>query len=186
MMRGADAGAGIGYFARSPAHQIDERRKRGRRDPGIDHQACRVVGDRRDWGEILDDVERRRLVLDEINGLRERDDDPDGGAIGRGALSMFMPIEPDAPAWFSTTTGWPRLSLNFCPTSRALMSPAPPGGLGTMMRIGRDGRSCAVAASGSSANARSTRAGHGLDISCSLPRLESSEIRGAHPTLAYP
>src|ERR1700704_1878006 len=101
---------------------------------------------------------------------------------GAERLSMFMPIEPDAPAWFSTTTGWRRLSLNFRPTSRALMSPAPPGGLGTMMRIGRNGRSCAVAASGSSANARSTRAGHGLGLSCSLSRLGRSEKPGA-PTL---
>jgi hypothetical protein len=86
MMRGADAGAGIGYFARSTAHQIDERGERSRRDPGIDHQARRVVGDRRDRGEILDDVERRFFVLDEIDGLRERDDDADGRTIGRGAL----------------------------------------------------------------------------------------------------
>ncbi len=50
-----------------------------------------------------------------------------------------MPIEPDAPAWFSTTTGWWNTSLSFWPTSRALMSPAPPGGLGTMILMARDG-----------------------------------------------
>src|SRR5262249_9063575 len=81
---------------------------------------------------------------------------------GAARLSMFMPIDPDAPAWFSTTTGWRKLSLSLCPISRALMSPAPPGGLGTMMRTGRGGMSCAAAADGSSASAsrRETRGFH--------------------------
>src|SRR5436853_179915 len=57
---------------------------------------------------------------------------------GAARLTMFMPMAPEAPGWFSTTTGRRRLSLSFGPISRALMSPAPPGGLGTMMRIVRD------------------------------------------------
>src|SRR5215469_3508498 len=77
---------------------------------------------------------------------------------GAARLSMPMPIAPDAPAWFSTTTGWRRLSLNFCPISRALMSPAAPGGLGTMMRIARGGSSCALPASGSKAKAQRSNA----------------------------
>ena len=44
-----------------------------------------------------------------------------------------MPIEPEAPGWFSTMTGWWKASLSFCPISRAVMSPAPPGGFGTMI-----------------------------------------------------
>src|SRR5262249_1121357 len=45
------------------------------------------------------------------------------------------------------------------------MSPAPPGGFGTMMRIGRGGISSVVAASGSSASA-SRRETHDFHMSC--------------------
>src|SRR5215469_10737290 len=46
---------------------------------------------------------------------------------------------PFEPAWFSTMTGCPSSSESFCPTTRAAMSGAPPGGMGTMSLIGRDG-----------------------------------------------
>src|SRR4029077_6559349 len=62
MMRGADAGGGVGYFARTLAREIDECSERSRRDAGVDDQARRVVGDRRDRREVLDDVERGLLV----------------------------------------------------------------------------------------------------------------------------
>ena len=50
-----------------------------------------------------------------------------------------MPIDPAAPGTFSTTTGWCKTSVSFCATRRAVMSPAPPGGLGTMILIGLEG-----------------------------------------------
>src|SRR5262249_12487218 len=85
MMRGADAAAGIGYFARVLAHEIDKCRERSRRDARVDHQARRVVGDRGDRREVLDDVERGLLILNAVDRLRERNDDADGGAVGRRA-----------------------------------------------------------------------------------------------------
>src|SRR5258708_25749765 len=43
---------------------------------------------------------------------------------------------PPAPARFSTTNCWPRLSLSFTPTILAMMSTGPPGAKGTMTRTG--------------------------------------------------
>src|SRR3954451_18345612 len=40
------------------------------------------------------------------------------------------------PGLFSMTTGWPRLSDNFCPYTRAMMSLPPPAVKPTMMWIG--------------------------------------------------
>src|SRR5712691_925094 len=50
---------------------------------------------------------------------------------------------PPAPARFSTTNCWPRLSLSFAPTILAMMSTGPPGAKGTMRRTGLFGQSCA-------------------------------------------
>jgi hypothetical protein len=71
VMRGADAGAGVGDVTRPPPYQIDELRERSGRDLRIDHQASRVVGDRGDRREIGDKVERSLLVLDQVNSLRQ-------------------------------------------------------------------------------------------------------------------
>src|SRR5664279_1227876 len=53
------------------------------------------------------------------------------------------------PGLFSTITGWPKLSDNFCPKTRAMMSLPPPAAKPTMMWIGRvgyfAGSSCAEA-----------------------------------------
>ena len=70
MMRGANATAGISYFARALAHELGEGRERSRRDAVVDHQTGRIVGDRGDRREILDDVERTRLVLNAVDRLR--------------------------------------------------------------------------------------------------------------------
>src|ERR1700738_1368603 len=43
------------------------------------------------------------------------------------------------PGLFSMITGWPKLSDNFCPTIRAMMSLPPPGVKPTMMWIARVG-----------------------------------------------
>src|SRR5712691_5289124 len=51
---------------------------------------------------------------------------------------------PPAPSLFSTTTGWPRLAGRRSANRRAKTSLEPPGGNGTMKRIGRLGQvSCA-------------------------------------------
>src|SRR5258706_14506883 len=47
-----------------------------------------------------------------------------------------------APGLLSITTGWPRRGASFSPSARATMSTPPPGGNGTMKRIGRDGYCC--------------------------------------------
>src|SRR6185503_108194 len=56
------------------------------------------------------------------------------------------PMVPPAPPLFSTSTGWPRFSLIFCPTRRATMSVVPPAGNGTTTLIGLDGKDWANAA----------------------------------------
>src|ERR1043165_6253472 len=48
-----------------------------------------------------------------------------------------------APGLFSTTTGWPRLSVSFWPTRRARMSLTPPGLAATTMCIGLVGKALA-------------------------------------------
>src|SRR5688572_21477967 len=52
---------------------------------------------------------------------------------------------PVAPALFSTTTGWPKVSESFCATVRASVSVAAPGGKGTMIFIGLVGNDWAIA-----------------------------------------
>src|SRR3981081_1013671 len=49
------------------------------------------------------------------------------------------------PGLFSMMTGWPRLSDNFCPYTRAMMSLPPPAVKQTMMWVGRVGHFCAKA-----------------------------------------
>src|SRR3954470_15220619 len=64
---------------------------------------------------------------------------------GDDLATASEPIAPEAPALFSTTTGWPRLSESFAPTPRAMRSRAPPGANGEMRRIGLVGYGCAQA-----------------------------------------
>src|SRR5258708_37905585 len=46
---------------------------------------------------------------------------------------------PPAPAWFSTTPGWPMFSVSFFATIRAAVSVPPPGAKPTVSVTGRDG-----------------------------------------------
>ena len=57
------------------------------------------------------------------------------GALGARATSA-MPMEPPAPPRFSSTTGCLRMRASDSCRLRAVMSVAPPGGNGTMMRRG--------------------------------------------------
>src|SRR5450432_2860288 len=62
------------------------------------------------------------------------------------------------PGLFSMMTGWPRLSDNFCPNTRAMMSLPPPAVKPTMMWIGRAGYFAASSAANAiEANAISAR-----------------------------
>src|SRR5262249_38469173 len=60
---------------------------------------------------------------------------------------------PLAPTRFSTTTGWPRVCPSLSASTRAAMSGAPPGGIGTMIVTGRDGN-CADASVAEKSRAR--------------------------------
>src|SRR5262245_5646233 len=53
---------------------------------------------------------------------------------------------PFAPVRFSITTVQPRVSCRYWPRSRAEMSGAPPGGIVTSIRIGREGKEVWAAA----------------------------------------
>src|SRR5258708_18678417 len=66
---------------------------------------------------------------------------PSGAALAASSLER-LPLEPGR---FSTTTGCPSASPSRGETTRAIVSVAPPGGLGTSRRIGRVGY-CAHAA----------------------------------------
>src|SRR5262249_11392167 len=54
-------------------------------------------------------------------------------------------VVPAAPARFSTTTAWPRISANGCAINRAEMSVPPPALAPTTRRMGRVGQSWALA-----------------------------------------
>src|SRR5262249_15154949 len=60
---------------------------------------------------------------------------PSGCDFATRSIAM-LPFEPGR---FSTTTGCPTSSLSLWPTTRAEMSGAPPGGMGTISLIGRVG-----------------------------------------------
>src|SRR3954466_7310033 len=79
---------------------------------------------------------------------------------GAAFATICAPIAVLAPARFSITTGWPQCSLIRWPTKRAMRSVGPPGGNGTMMRIGRLGKfaaaprsDCAAARTAAATNA---------------------------------
>ena len=67
----------------------------------------------------------------------------------RGALAtMSLPIVPEAPGLFSTTTVCRHDSCSLVATMRASVSVAPPAGYGTTMRngwLGYAAASCATA-----------------------------------------
>src|SRR6266853_1570738 len=71
---------------------------------------------------------------------------PSGAAFAASSLERF----PFEPGRFSTTTGWPSASPSLGASTRAIVSVAPPGGLGTSRRTGRVGY-CAEAAAASRA-----------------------------------
>jgi len=63
-------------------------------------------------------------------------------APGARAASSY-PITAPAPGRFSAITGCPRPFAMRSPRSRLVISAAPPGGKGTMMRRGFEGNDCA-------------------------------------------
>ena len=72
---------------------------------------------------------------------------PSGGDFA----TIAVPVEPDAPDRFSTTTLTPSRCCSPACASRATASTDPPAGNGTMIRIGPDGQDlCARAANGAS------------------------------------
>src|SRR5688500_13440999 len=79
-------------------------------------------------------------------------------------------MAPEAPARFSTITGWPVLSESLAPSPRAIKSSAPPGANGAIRRIGLLGKDCANAACAAN---RSTSASN---LVIFLP-----QVRGAAP-----
>jgi len=80
-----------------------------------------------------------------IARVRERQ-----AVTGASAVPIMLP----APGLFSTTICCPRTGVSRSASKRPTMSAPCPGGNGTMIRIGFAGHSCADAAAGSSANAR--------------------------------
>src|SRR6266446_4959880 len=71
----------------------------------------------------------------------------------------MLPLEPTR---FSTTTGSPICSVSFWPSTRAAMSGAPPGGIGTIRWMGRDGYCAAARVENNVRRRGKNRAGMGL------------------------
>jgi hypothetical protein len=69
---------------------------------------------------------------------------------GRAFAAISSPIDPVPPARLSTTTFCPHSALSFCATARVVISPPPPGAIGTMKRTGLAGNDCAAAGSAAS------------------------------------
>src|SRR5881628_4036886 len=66
-------------------------------------------------------------------------------------------ILPFEPGRFSTTTAWPTSSESRWPMTRAEISGAPPGGIGTISLIGREGYCADEAAEKRAANTRAVK-----------------------------
>ncbi len=66
--------------------------------------------------------------------------------LGVAFATRSVPITVPAPGRLSATTGWPHFSPSRAPSSRAMMSPPPPGAYGTTMRTGDAGKSSASGA----------------------------------------
>ena len=62
---------------------------------------------------------------------------------GADFAAMSVPMLPPAPGRLSTTTAYPSCSVSFWLTSRATILEPPPGGKGSMSRIGLSGYGCA-------------------------------------------
>ena len=58
---------------------------------------------------------------------------------GAAFAAASEPIEPPAPGRLSISTDCARPSESFCARARARISVEPPGGKGTIRRIGREG-----------------------------------------------
>src|SRR5262245_31889683 len=80
---------------------------------------------------------------------------PSGGDLASSNMARL----PFAPVRFSITTVQPRVSCRYCPTSRAEMSGAPPGGMVTSNLMGREGKvgSAPAAELASAASVRNAR-----------------------------
>ena len=63
---------------------------------------------------------------------------------GLARATCWLPILPEAPATFSTTTGWPSLGDSRSATKRAMMSGPVPGVNGTTSLIGWSGQAKAA------------------------------------------
>src|SRR5438034_9086740 len=84
---------------------------------------------------------------------------------------------PPAPARFSTTNCWPRVSLSFAPTILAMMSTGPPGAKGTMTRTGLFGQSCAKQVPASAHAASATESFLLMNFLLLLSAILSSRMR---------
>ena len=77
---------------------------------------------------------------------------------GSARTIASVPINPDAPARFSITTGWPSASDSGWAIMRATMSVVPAGGHGTIIRMGLVGAQVAPCANPAQGAARAPAA----------------------------
>src|SRR5262245_14713630 len=103
---------------------------------GLYHQKERHDLDLADRGNTFNWVVRP--VREDVGTDTERVVDPINRVYPSGfeLVTAPAPIMPPAPGRFSTTTGWPRISLMGGAIMRAVTSRLPPGANGTTIRIG--------------------------------------------------
>ena len=108
-------------------------------NPGSEAARTQVIGRA---GTLADAIRiQSRNVEAEAGDLRMRAiaDVAEVNTVAADLATTSEPITPFAPARFSTSTVWPRLSESFCASVRPRMSTVPVGGQGTIILIGLAG-----------------------------------------------
>lgn len=99
---------------------------------------------------------------------------------GAARAVAAVPSEPEAPVRFSTTTGTPNSAESLGCSSRDSASVLPPGGKGTMMRIGPFGQAAVWASAGAaSATAPAASMWRRVSIDWFLPAPISRATEGS-------
>src|SRR5256885_3937823 len=93
---------------------------------------------------------------------------------GVDLATTSAPIWPLAPGLFSTITGCAQIAASFGSMMRVRVSAPPPGGKGTMIRTGFDGKPCASVPLEETRSARPANAPHARRIRNSFPRPEDA------------
>jgi hypothetical protein len=151
----AVAARGVGKRRVRLLRVFDEFREGAHRQRRVDGQHELVRRHRYHRREIAQGIDRH-LVEMRIDGDLAVGEQAERVAVRLRARDELVGDVAVGARLVSTTTGWPMLCDSLSAITRAAMSGAPPGGMGTMMVIGRAGN-CAKAAVENAARKTSAR-----------------------------